>query len=82
MYLLIRSTAELGGTAWVNDPSSSAHWKKKMRRLFLLCIILFCTDDRCSMPLQTCLQMQLRVKRVYATLTTTKPQVSVFLLTL
>ncbi len=51
--LLTRSTSELRGTSKVNDPLSPAYHKKSVRCLFLLCTILFCTDDRCSMPLHT-----------------------------
>ena len=51
--LLTRSTSELRGTSKVTDPSSSAYHTKRVRCLFLLCTMLFCTDDRCSMPLHT-----------------------------
>ena len=51
--LLTRSTSELRGTSKTSDPLSCASHVKKMRRLFLLCSILYCTDDRCSMPLHT-----------------------------
>ena len=55
MCLLTRSTSELRGTSQVNDPTSTAYQRKKVRRFFLLCIILFCTDGKCSMPLHTLL---------------------------
>ena len=51
--LLTRSQRESKGTSAVNDPTSPAYHIKKVRRLFLLCAILFCTDDRCSMPMHT-----------------------------
>ena len=51
--LLTRSQRESRGTSAVTDPTSSAHHLKKVRRLFLLCTMLFCTDDRCSMPMHT-----------------------------
>ena len=53
--LLTRSTSERRGTSKVTDPQSIAYHTKRARRLFLLCTILFCTDDRCSMPLHTLL---------------------------
>ena len=34
-------------------PSSSEYHTKRVSCLFLLCTMLFCTDDRCSMPLNT-----------------------------
>ena len=49
------SISDLRGTSKVQDPSSTAHHTKRVHRLFLLCTILFCTDDRCSMPLHTLL---------------------------
>ena len=51
--LLTRSQRESKGTSAVNDPTSPAYPIKKVRRLFLLCAILFCTDDRCSTPMHT-----------------------------
>ena len=51
--LLTRSVTERRGSAKVTDPSSPSQQIKKMRRFFLLCSLLFCTDDRCSMPLHT-----------------------------
>ena len=50
---LTRSKSEIRGTSKVNDPSSMAAHIKRVRRYFLLCMILFCTDDRCSMPMHT-----------------------------
>ena len=53
--LLTRSTSERRGTSKVTDPQSSAYHIKRVRRLFLVCAILFCTDNRCSFPLHTLL---------------------------
>ncbi len=53
--MLTRSISELRGTSQVNNPSSPAYHTKRIRCLFLLCTIMFCTDDRCSMPLHTLL---------------------------
>ncbi len=53
--LLTRSTSELRGTSKVNNSLSPAYHTKRVRRLFVLCTILFCTDYRCSMPLHTLL---------------------------
>ena len=39
----------------MTDPQSSAYHIKRVRRLFLVCAILFCTDNRCSFPLHTLL---------------------------
>ena len=52
---LTKSKSENRGTSKVTDPLSPAYHVKRIRRLFLICIILFCTDDRCSMPLHTLL---------------------------
>ena len=48
---LTRSTSEIRGTSKVNDSESPAHHLKKVRQFFLLCTMMFCTDDRCSMPM-------------------------------
>ena len=50
---LTMSSTEHRGSSKVNDPSSQAYHIKKIRRLFLICLILFITDDRCSFPLHT-----------------------------
>ena len=50
---LTMSSTERRGSSKVNDPSSQAYHIKKIRRLFLICLILFITDDRCSFPLHT-----------------------------
>ena len=52
---LTKSKSENRGTSKVTDPLSPAYHVKRIRRLFLICTILFCTDDRCSMPLHTLL---------------------------
>ena len=49
--LLTRSVSECRGTSRVSDPSALIHHTKKVRRLFCLCTILYCTDDRCYLPL-------------------------------
>ena len=51
--ILTQSKSEIRGTSKVNDHQSTAHHVKKVRRFFLLCAILFCTDDRCSIPMHT-----------------------------
>ena len=51
--LLTRSVSERKGTTKQGDPASASYHTKKLRRFFLLCSILFCTDDRCSQPLHT-----------------------------
>ena len=51
--LLTRSKRESKGTSAMNDPTSPAYHIKKVHQLFLLCAILFCTGDRCSMPMHT-----------------------------
>ncbi len=49
--LLTQSTSERRGTSTVTEPTSSAYQVKRIRRLFLLCSLMFITDDRCSVPL-------------------------------
>ena len=39
----------------MTDHSSLSHHTKKILRFYLLSALLFCTDDRCSMPLHTLL---------------------------
>ena len=54
--LLTRSISERRGTSKsALDQSSIAYQTKKTGRFFLLCALLFCTDDRCSKPLHTLL---------------------------
>ena len=36
-----------------NDPTSIPYHIKKARRFFVVCSLLFCTDDQCSLPLLT-----------------------------
>ena len=50
--LLTRSVLERQGSAKITDTSSPSHGIKKVRRS-LFCNLLFCTDERCSMPLHT-----------------------------
>ena len=47
------SKSEIQGTSKVNDPSSTAAHIKRVRCYSLLCTILFCTNDRCSLPMHT-----------------------------
>ena len=51
--LLTRSVSERRGKSKASDPTSTSYHTKKVRRYFLLCALLFCTDDRCSLPLHT-----------------------------
>ncbi len=52
--VLTRSVSERRRTSKAAfDPNSTAYQTKKTRRFFLLCALLFCTDDRCSVPLHT-----------------------------
>ena len=52
--LLTRSVSERRGTSKATlDETSIAFQTKKTRRFFLLCALLFCTDDCCSLPLHT-----------------------------
>lgn len=48
---LTRSQNERRGR--VHDPLSSAYHNKKVRRFYLLCVICYCINDRCSMPFHT-----------------------------
>ena len=50
---ITRCKSEIRGTSKVDDPSSQAHHIKKVRCFFLLCVIMFVTNDRCSMPMHT-----------------------------
>ena len=51
--ILTQSESERRGTSKATDPSTAAYHIKKIRCFFLLCNVLFCTDDRCSFPLHT-----------------------------
>ena len=53
MCILTWSKSEIRGTSKVNEHQSTAHHVKKVRPFFLLCAILFCTDDGCSIPMHT-----------------------------
>ena len=53
MCCITRSKSEIRDTSKVIDPNSPAYHVKKVRRFFLLCAIMFSTDDRCSMPMHT-----------------------------
>lgn len=50
--MLTRSVSERRGTSTsqTNSISTEKH-RKRIRRFFLLCSLMFCTDDRCSMPM-------------------------------
>ena len=50
---MTRFKSEIHGTSKVEDPTSQAHHNKKIRCFFLLSVIMFITDDRCSMPMHT-----------------------------
>ena len=54
-YLLHRSKSEQRSTSKSCDASSLSYHVTRVRRLFLAILILFCTDDRYSMPLHTML---------------------------
>ena len=47
--MLTRSASERRGVA--NKQMSNEQHKKKLRQFFLLCSMIFCADDRCSMPM-------------------------------
>ena len=53
MCVLTRSKSEIRGTSKVNEHQSTALHVQKVWRFFLLCAILFCTHDRCSIPMHT-----------------------------
>ena len=59
---ITRSKSEIRGTSRVTEQSSLVYHVKKVRRLFLLCIIMFITDDRCSMPMHTLITDLVQVK--------------------
>ena len=48
---LTRSISERKGTSRVSDTKTPIHHTKKVRRLFCLCALMYCTDDRCYLPL-------------------------------
>jgi hypothetical protein len=49
---ITRSVSERKGcTSKASDQATPTHHVKKVRRLFCLCALLFCTDDRCYIPL-------------------------------
>ena len=51
--MLTRSVSERRGKSASKNTASAVSHVKKIRRLFTLCTLLFCTDDRCSVPLHT-----------------------------
>ena len=53
LCLLTQSVFERRCKSKVTDHLSISYHSKKMRHFFLLCTLLFCTDDRCSQPLHT-----------------------------
>ena len=53
IHCMTKSTSEIRGSSKIYDPTSQAHHIKKIRCFFLLCVIMFVTDDRCSMPMHT-----------------------------
>ena len=52
---LTTSISEKRRTFRSSDINSPTCQTKKIQRLFILCTILFCTDDRCSYPMHTLL---------------------------
>ena len=49
-----RSISERRGrNVKTNEPDTLQHHVKQVRCLFCLCTIMFCTDDRCSVPFHT-----------------------------
>ena len=55
IMLLTRSTSEREGRSKVTDQASDASKLKTIRCFFILSAIMFCTDNRCSMPMHTLL---------------------------
>ena len=49
--LLTESVSERRGTSIVSKTDSASYHIKRIRRVFLLCCMMFITDDRCSIPL-------------------------------
>ena len=52
ILLLTRSVSDRRRTSKSDDPTRHT---KTIRQFYLLCTLLFCTDERCSMPLHTLL---------------------------
>ena len=48
---LTRSISERRGTSRVSDTTTPIHHTKKVRRFYCLCVLMYCTDDRCYLPL-------------------------------
>ncbi len=48
--MLTRSASERRGIVNKQTMSNEQH-KKRLRHYFLLCSMMFCVDDRCSMPM-------------------------------
>ncbi len=48
---LTKSVSECRGTSKTSDSTTHVHNVKKVRRFFCLCALMFCTDDRCYLPL-------------------------------
>ena len=48
---LTKSTSEVRGTSKGNDPHSTSHHVKRVRRLFCTCLLRYIIDDRCNFPL-------------------------------
>ncbi len=53
--LLTHSVSERRGTSKVLKHGSSEYHIKRIRRLFLLCTLMFITDDHCSIPMHVLL---------------------------
>ena len=51
--MLTRSVSERRGKSASKNTASAISHVKKIRQLFALCTLPFCTDDRCSVPLHT-----------------------------
>ena len=48
---ITQSASEKCGQSKVTDPCTQQHHIKTVRRFFCLCVIVYCTDDRCYLPL-------------------------------
>ena len=48
---LTRSISERRDTSRVSDTTTPIHHTKKVRRFYCLCVLMYCTDDRCHLPL-------------------------------
>ena len=48
---LSQSVSERRCTSKVSDNTTRAQHIKKVRRFYCLCVLMFCTDDRCYLPL-------------------------------